>query len=223
MKGNILIVDNDRENQLLISEALKKNGYNCDRSDRLQSALEKLHTKKYDLLLIDKNMPIEGNSSETGMELIRVARLKYPNTIIILMTDHPTVDSASDALKIGAFDCIFKPLDLKLLGQKVDRFCEYRKFINPRTVMDAYLNLNRDIIEAINGETVDINTRLRLFQDHLDYLFKLFHNIEHSLLDHRESLAIIEEYAEQAIDMLPADNPLNKILHNIADKAAQRL
>jgi DNA-binding NtrC family response regulator len=223
LKGKLLIVEADKENRPLIPKALKDNGYNCDEADGFQSAMDKLSANKYDLLLTEKNLPIEGKTYEGGIELIRCARLKHPDTTILLITSYPTVDSAIEAFKLGAFDYLFKPIDLKLLIQKVDRICEYRKSINPHAIMRTYLELNRGVIEAINGETVDINDRMRSFQKHLNHLFRIFRSVEHSLLDHRQSLAEIEECAQRAIDKLPTDNPLSMLLQNIADKAARRL
>jgi hypothetical protein len=131
-------------------------------------------------------------------------------------TNHPDA-----ALRAAAY--LLKPLDLKLLVQKVERVCEYRKCINPEAVMGAFLNLNREIIEAASGGAADLTVWLAQVQDRLNHLFQVFRAVEHALLEHRQRLAEIAAYVEQAREDIPADHPLNEMLLRIAEKAAQRL
>jgi CheY-like chemotaxis protein len=55
MKGNVLVAENDSSNRLLIAKALEKDGFEYDEADGYDSAMDKLKTKEFDVLLADKN------------------------------------------------------------------------------------------------------------------------------------------------------------------------
>ena len=222
MKGTVLVVENDDSNRLMIAKALEKDGFSFDEADGYESALDKLKIKDFDVLLTDKNMPIEGIGPEGGLELIRWVRLHKPHIPIILITGYPSVDSAIDALKFGAFDYLIKPVDLKTLLNKLEQVCEYRKSVNPETVMHAYLGLNRKLLEAVHGSPIS-DSWLTQVKDRLNHVFQVFRAAERNLLEHRQRLAEIQVCAEDALEDLPKDNPLYDTLKQISQKAAHRL
>jgi len=223
MSGHVLVVDDEEAVSMLIAKSLTSKGYTCDRANAVQSAQEKLQASQYDVLLTDKNIPFEGKGTEGGLELIRWARRHQPDLAIIIMTGFPTIDSAVEGLKLGAFDYLVKPLNLKILLQKVNRLCEYRKFVNPASVLSLYLDLNRYILEAGNLQVEDLEARLQRIYDLLDHLFFTFRATEWALLEHRQRLAGIAAYAEQSYDDLPPDHPARNILRYVAEEAAHRL
>ncbi len=223
MNARLLVVDDEETVRQLVVKALEKAGYDCDQAGGYQPAVEKLRSGEYQVLLTDKNMPVEGKGNEGGMELIRWVRQNMPDLAVIVMTGFPTVDSAIEALKLGAFDYLLKPMDLALLRQKVDRVCEYRKFVNPEAVLDHYLSLNRDILETGKMSDQELETRLSHVQERLDDLFRTFRTIERALLDHRQRLAEIAAFAETSLDQLPADAPACAMLRHIAKEASQRI
>lgn len=222
MKGKVLVVENDESNRLMIVKALEMDGFDSDEADGYESARDKLKTNEYDVLLTDKNMPVEGIGPEGGLELIRWVRLNKPHIPIILITGYPSVDSAIDALKFGAFDYLIKPIDMKLLLKKLEQVCEYRKSVNPETVMYAYLGLSRKLLEAVHGST-NSSIWLSQVQDRLNHVFQVFRNVERILLEHRQLLAEIQVCADDAMEELPKENPLHTTLTQISKKAAQRL
>jgi ActR/RegA family two-component response regulator len=168
-------------------------------------------------------MPFAGRGTEGGLELIRWARQQRPDLSIIVMTGFPTIDSAVEALKLGAFDYLLKPLDLKIVLQKVDRLCEYRKFVDSAAVMSLYLDLNRHILETENLQAEDLEARLQRIHELLDHMFFMFRTTERALLEHRQRLAGIAAYAEQSCDDLQPDHPARNILRRIAEEAAHRI
>jgi DNA-binding NtrC family response regulator len=222
MKGTVLVVENDEPNRLMIAKALNRDGFDSVEADGYESALDLLKTKDFDVLLTDKNMPVEGVGPEGGLELIRWVRLNKPHMPIILITGYPTVDSAIDALKVGAFDYLIKPFNIKTLLKKLDQVCEYRKSVNPEAVMHAYLSLNRKLLEAAQGNPIS-DTWLTQVQDRLNRVFQVFRAAERTLLEHRQRLAEIQVCAEGAMEDLPRDNPLYETLKQIAQLAAHRI
>lgn len=223
MSGHVLVVDDERAISQLLAKSLASKGYTCDQANEIQTAQEKLRACQYDVLLTDKNMPFAGRGTEGGLELIRWARQQRPDLSIIVMTGFPTIDSAVEALKLGAFDYLLKPLDLKIVLQKVDRLCEYRKFVDSAAVMSLYLDLNRHILETENLQAEDLEARLQRIHELLDHMFFMFRTTERALLEHRQRLAGIAAYAEQSCDDLQPDHPARNILRRIAEEAAHRI
>ena len=223
MAGRVLIVDDEKEIGHILAKSLTKNGFKCDEADGFNTAREKLLACQYDVLLTDKNMPLEGAGNEGGLELIRWAHQNQPDLAILVMTGFPTLDSAVEALKLGAFDYLIKPLDLGMVQKKVARLCEYRKFVNPAAILNLYLDLSRQIIEAGGVETPDLEIQLKKMQELLDHLFFMLRTTERTLLEHRQLLAGIAAYAEQSCDELPQDNPARHFLQHVADEASHRI
>jgi FixJ family two-component response regulator len=139
------------------------------------------------------------------------------------MTGHATIDSAIEALKLGAIDYLLKPFSMKSMLLKVARVCEYRKFINPKAVMSAYLELSKEITKLACAQSMDLSDCLAHVQERLMEIFQVFHSVERALLEHRQRLAEIAAYVEQIRDELPQDNPIDDLLQQIAEKASQRL
>jgi len=109
MEGKVLVVDNDEEIRRLVVKALGNSGYDCSEADGFSSAKQLLCTNEFEVILTDKNMPMEDKSQEGGMELIRWASKSKLDVAIIMMTGHATIDSAIEALKLGAIDYLLKP------------------------------------------------------------------------------------------------------------------
>jgi two-component system, NtrC family, response regulator HydG len=223
MTGQVLIVDDEESIRHLLAKFLTQKGYTCDEADGVNSAQERLLANQYDVMLTDKNMPLVGAGNEEGLELIRWTRHHKPDIAIIVMTGYPTIDSALEALKLGAFDYLVKPLDLNAVQRKVERLCEYRKFMNPSAILNLYLDLNRQILEADNTTMPDLDAEMKKRQEILDHLFFTLQSTERTLLDHRQRLAEIAAYAEQSLDEIQGDNPAQAMLQRVANMASKRI
>jgi DNA-binding NtrC family response regulator len=223
MTGRVLIVDDEESIRHLAAKFLTQKGYICDEADGVETAQERLLANPYDVMLTDKNMPLVGAGNEEGLKLIRWTRHHKPGIAILVMTGYPTIDSALEALKLGAFDYLVKPLDLAAVGRKVERLCEYRKFVNPSAILNLYLDLNRQILEAETPAIPDREAQMKKRQEILDHLFFTLQSTERTLLDHRQRLAEIAAYAEQSLDEIQANNPAHAMLQQVADIASRRI
>jgi len=103
-ENNILIVDDEHQVCGSVRKVLLKEGYEVDMAFSGHEALEKLKDKAYDVAVIDIKMP-----GMSGMELLQIIRKEYPNLKPIIMTGYSTIESAVEAIKLGALDYIPKP------------------------------------------------------------------------------------------------------------------
>jgi DNA-binding NtrC family response regulator len=106
----ILIVDDNRELREILGEYLGGEGDSIDGAGDGREALEKYKASPYDLIITDLNMP-----ELTGIELIREVARFESNTEFIIVTGYASLDTAIEAVKIGAFDYIVKPFRMEEL------------------------------------------------------------------------------------------------------------
>lgn len=134
--ATILIVDDEKGIREYIAEAL--GGQGCETveaADGLE-ALRDLRAQAFDLMITDLRMPGELD----GMDLLRKARAELPDMEVIVLTAYGSVDTAVEAMKLGAFDYLQKPVsspsELRLI---VSRALEHRSLmaLKDRSALEA--------------------------------------------------------------------------------------
>ncbi|MGZ6210111.1 MAG: HD domain-containing phosphohydrolase [Syntrophales bacterium] len=108
--GRLLIVDDEAKLMAVLRELLTKHGYDAVGFTSGKEALEDLKTQKFDLLLTDLMMP-----EMDGIALLRASLEIDPNLMAIMMTAQGTIETAVEAMKIGAFDYVLKPFQMSFL------------------------------------------------------------------------------------------------------------
>ncbi len=122
MAETILIVEDDPHVLLSYEEILKSSGYAVVKAESGEAAERILRTSSIDIAITDLKMPKMG-----GLEVLRIARNVDPETIVILITAYPTVDTAVEAMKFGACDYLVKPFSVEQLRAVVKEALEKRK------------------------------------------------------------------------------------------------
>jgi DNA-binding NtrC family response regulator len=121
--AKILVVDDEKSILLLLKEALGQWGYHVTTASSAAEALETLRTELFDAMISDIRMP-----DMSGLELLREVRKQDETIEVVMMTGYPTIASAVQALKEGAYDYLSKPLILDELRHLMARMME-RKFL----------------------------------------------------------------------------------------------
>ncbi len=106
-KPRILVVDDEDIVKKNLEHILKKEGYIVVTADSGEEAIEKLDANVFDVVMTDLKM-----KNLNGIGVLEKAKIKYPDTQIIMLTAYATVDSAVEAIKRGAFHYISKPFQL---------------------------------------------------------------------------------------------------------------
>ena len=142
----IAIVDDEEIMRRLVSDVLKMEGYEIESFASPKEALEKIKTKKFDLILTDIKMP-----EMDGIELIKRVHQQNPETGVIFMTGYADVSSAKEAVKEGAYDYILKPFDLNEIRKSVAQAIE-KKIISEEKAKEKgivpFLDLNLEIYQS---------------------------------------------------------------------------
>ena len=116
--NKILIVDDEENLRHMLGLVLKRGGYEITTASSTQEALTKLAEGRHDLLLTDVRMP-----HGSGLELLKEVRARFPATYVVLMTAYGSLDLASEALSLGAYDYLakpFKPDEILLTLRKIE-------------------------------------------------------------------------------------------------------
>ncbi len=119
--SRILVVDDEDILRDAICEALQRNGHDVVGSPDGDAALERISTETFHVVITDLKMP-----GKDGMEVLEETRCLLPETPVILITAHGTIQNAVEAMKKGAFDYIIKPFNLDELEILVERALKHR-------------------------------------------------------------------------------------------------
>ncbi len=114
----VLIVDDEKNYPLILSEVLKEEGYATLTANSGQEALSILAHSDVDLVLTDMKMPVMD-----GIELLEQIKARDPELPVIMMTAHGTVEKAVEAMQKGAYNYILKPFENERLILYVKKAC----------------------------------------------------------------------------------------------------
>jgi len=120
--GSILVVDDDRAHRTMLRTLLGGWGYVVQEADDGARAIEQVHEKSYDLILMDVRMV-----EVSGLEALSEIKSFNPAIPIIIMTAYSSVETAVEALKKGAYDYLSKPLDFDELELAIGRAMDHTR------------------------------------------------------------------------------------------------
>jgi DNA-binding NtrC family response regulator len=112
-----LIVDDEKVARKLLRGVLETHGYTTiDEADSGQAALGALGLNEYHVVLLDKNMP-----GMSGIQVLQAGKKKYPDCEFIMITAYGSMDTAIQAMDLGAFSYVTKPFsDVKVIVRRVE-------------------------------------------------------------------------------------------------------
>ena len=165
-KANVLIIDDDAQIRDLFV-AILGNSCSCSSVASAEEALTKLSEEAFDLVISDIDM--EGMS---GIDLIPKLHSISPGTVVVMISGHQDVETAIEAMRVGAFDYITKPLDMRHVDAAFQRALDHRSLIREK---EQYREQLEQLLEERTAEVdflayYDTITQLpnrALFEDRL--------------------------------------------------------
>ena len=104
-KNRILIVDDDEVVRWSYLRSLESISRNVEAASDGEEALQTMEQNPFDVVLLDLRMP-----GEDGLSVLRTIKQKWPESEVVIITGYPTVASAKEAVRLGAFDYVAKPV-----------------------------------------------------------------------------------------------------------------
>jgi len=117
----IHVIDDEPIIHDILSQILAAEGYEVEISASGEDALKKYESRNFDLVLLDLMMP-----GMSGLEVLRALRKIQPQAVIIIITAYASVESAIEAMKIGAFDYVQKPFKHEELLLTISRALDHK-------------------------------------------------------------------------------------------------
>jgi DNA-binding NtrC family response regulator len=124
MSHAILVADDEPGIRESLAEVLRDAGYRVETAADGTSALAALEANDFSIVVTDLRMP-----GTDGLTVLKRAREVSPQTIVVIMTAHASVDTAVEALRAGAFDYVLKPVIFDDLLGKIGRALEHRQAV----------------------------------------------------------------------------------------------
>jgi two-component system response regulator PilR (NtrC family) len=149
MNPQALIVDDEPDILELLTMTLSGMSIDCVPAENLAQAKQALKQQAFDLCLTDMRLP-DGN----GLDFVEALQRQYPDLPVAVITAHGNMDLAVQALKLGAFDFVSKPLKLRVLRDLVTtvlKLSPVKPVIKERRSRDTLLG-ETDIMKTLRGK-----------------------------------------------------------------------
>ncbi len=180
----ILVVEDEEIIRMMFKQSFSNWGFKVNTAENGKDALEKCQQGFFNIVVTDLNMPVMD-----GMELLKRLKSKWPFQEVIVVTGYATIESAIEAMKLGAYDFILKPVNFDHV-----QFIINKLFTKIRA-------------EAENEQLREVNTQLMELNDMKDkFLYITNHEI-------RTPLTIIKGYIDVLRGLI--SNPGNEVTETL--------
>jgi len=156
LKTRLLVVDDEQSIRRLCMTIGTTLGFACAEAESAEAAIARLDTDPPDLVLTDLKLP-----NQSGVELLRQVRAMLPRTEIAIMTGHGSIESAVDAMKLGAYDYIEKPFRVEKMRLLLQRMAEKVHLVTENAFLRERVKTEENL-DGIIGTSANIQDVLRM-------------------------------------------------------------
>ncbi len=142
--SRLLVVDDEPNMRAMLADILETEGHEVVGFEEAEQALDLLGRESFDAAILDLNLP-----GISGMEMLRRVRDRIPPLPIIMITAYGTIDTAVEAMRLGAYDFIIKPFDINRIVQTVSKCLESAQLV-------SQINLSGPQFQDRSGNIVTI-------------------------------------------------------------------
>jgi signal transduction histidine kinase len=222
----VLVVDDDEMIRQLLHDALTMEGYQATTVQSGEAALQVLESSAVDVIITDLSMP-----GMNGLELIRRTNTDHPHVPKIIITGAGTIENAIEAIRIGAYDYIRKPLNLGELWIVLNRAVKNRRLLQANQEYQRRLQeSNQSLEQRVKERTEELMRSMRLKDNFLSHLsheiltplapLKGYLSIMRQNLDDREMvLESLEAAGKEAVRLQNLLEGLIDLSHLVAGEA----
>jgi two-component system response regulator AtoC len=156
LKIRLLVVDDEQSIRRLCVTIGNSLGFVCTDAESAEAALEGLDNVAPDLILTDLKLP-----KLSGVELLRQSKTLLSRTEVAIMTGHGSIESAVDAMKLGAYDYIEKPFRVEKMKTMLQRMAEKVRLVNENEFLRERVSAEENL-DGIIGTSANIQDVLRM-------------------------------------------------------------
>lgn len=137
----ILVIDDEMSIRRTLKEILEYEKYEVELAEDGFEGLEKAEADNYDVILCDIKMP-----KMDGIEVLEKLQEKAPDSTVVMISGHGTIDAAVESIKKGAFDFISKPLDLNRLMITIRNAMDKTQMVTETKILKKKVNKKYEMI-----------------------------------------------------------------------------
>src|SRR5262249_7946045 len=156
LKTRLLVVDDEQSIRRLCMTIGNSLGYDCSEAESAEAALTRIEAEGPDLVLTDLKLP-----NQSGVELLKRTKEILPRTEIAIMTGHGSIESAVDAMKLGAYDYIEKPFRVEKMRLLLQRMSEKVRLVTENEFLRERVSTESNL-DGIVGASANIQDVLRM-------------------------------------------------------------
>lgn len=163
MTPRVLIVEDEAVLRLTFTEFLLEEGVDVVAATNYDEAARELDRAPFDVVVTD--IILEG---KTGIDVLRMTHERFPNTVVIVITGEPNVETAAKSVRLGAFDYLAKPVTGRELKRVVRLALDHKGLVDERdryaTQIDGYRRELEAIFNSVNEAIVTVDGTLNIRQ-----------------------------------------------------------
>jgi len=144
MKAKILVIDDEENMRFTLGEILTREGHEVFTSENYHSALKIISREVPDLIFVDVVL-----GDRTGIEILSEIKDMGIKSPVIMITGNPSIDTASDAVRLGAFDYLSKPIRKEELLRATKIALDHKALMDEKRLMEDEKERIRNNLEAI--------------------------------------------------------------------------
>jgi len=128
----ILFVDDEENLRFIFKKVFEKHEYQIETASDFNTALQLMSANTFDLVVTDITMP-----GKSGIDLLRDIKKINPETYVILITGNPSLESATEAVRQGAFDYLIKPFNMSILENVIKNALHEKNLLDEKKRLSA--------------------------------------------------------------------------------------
>src|SRR5579859_6701960 len=156
LKTRLLVVDDEQSIRRLCMTIGSSLGYECAEAESAESAVTRIEAEAPDLILTDLKLP-----NQSGVDLLKQTKAILPHAEIAIMTGHGSIESAVDAMKLGAYDYIEKPFRVEKMRLLLQRMAEKVRLVTDNEFLRERVSTEANL-DGIIGTSANIQDVLRM-------------------------------------------------------------
>ena len=208
---SILIVDDEETVRATFADVLAEEGHEVVTASSFSEARSLLREQRFDVALTDLMLP-----QESGLSLLRFSSEQDPEMSVVMVTGHPDLSTAVEALKEGAYDYIGNPVTRQALLAVVERACERKALLREKRWLEAEnADYQRSLEFKVRERTARLRESEKRYREQFQETRRAYEELKHTQekLIRSERLAAAGELAAQIAHEIR--NPLGAISNSV--------
>jgi signal transduction histidine kinase/DNA-binding response OmpR family regulator len=176
--ARILVVEDDPLVYRMYERALSKNGYMVSLANTSQAAEEQLGSQAFDVIISD--ICLDGKD---GLTLLEASQAQNPDTPVILVTGQPSIETASAAVRLNAYEYLVKPVSLEVLSKAVGRAAAFKtlKADQKKTELEKR-KYQHDLELLVTARTEKLIQTYQRYQEQNAFLTNVIESLAHPFM-----------------------------------------